>query len=517
MITFFARRLLTSAIVVLLSSFIMYVLVDIAIDPLADLRVSTAPNRQQQIDARIAQLNLNDPITSRYFEWLQGILGCTYGQCDLGRDWDKNQTVMHQLSGAILNTLQLVTAATVIAVLFGITVGILTALRQYSGFDYSVTFMSFLLYSLPVFWVAVLLKYFLAIDFNDWLQDPVIPPWVMVGSGLVVGVVLAAALGGSIVRRVRIGAIALVSVVALCIYLNVTDFFVRPSQGNIVDLIEVGVLSVGFAFLVTELSTGIHNRKALYSALTVAGIGVALYYPMLSFWASVDESWLMIIGLGLVAVLVGGLVGFAWGGPDWTRSSRTAALTAIPVSGLLFVDRLMQSWYAYVNNDRIKGRPIATIGPSTPNLEGSFWIQTMDTFTHILLPSVTLVLISFAAYTRYTRASTLEVLNQDYMRTARAKGLTERTVVMRHGFRNALLPLASVVPVDIITIIGGALLTETVFGWFGMGRMFLDGLARNVQEPVMAYIVIVGIFAVLANFIADLCYAVLDPRIRVNA
>jgi glutathione transport system permease protein len=107
------------------------------------------------------------------------------------------------------------------------------------------------------------------------------------------------------------------------------------------------------------------------------------------------------------------------------------------------------------------------------------------------------------------------VLNQDYIRTARSKGLTERTVIMRHAFRNALLPLASIVPVDIITLIGGAVLTETVFHWSGMGHLFVDSLTRNQQDPVMAYILIVGIFAVIANFVADLVYAVLDPRIRV--
>ncbi len=517
MITFFLRRFLTSALVVLVSSFIMYVLVDLSIDPIEDLRGSTAPNKAEQIAAREAMLNLDAPVTTRYFDWLKGAIGCTYGQCDLGKDWQKNQAVTDQLSGAISTSLQLVTAATFLAILFGIMVGIVSALRQYTGYDYSVTFLSFLFFSLPTFWVAVLAKYFLAIDFNDWLADPQIPLWLMLGTGAVVGITLAAAVGGTLKRRAELFGIGAVAVIAVSAYLNARDFFVQPSQGSAIDLLVVAVLSVGFAFAITELSTGVRNRRALYSALTMAGIGAALYYPMLSYWNSVDASWAMVLGLGLVAVIVGVIVGFAWGGPDWTRSSRTAAFTAIPVAGLLFVDRLMQSWDNYVNNGRIQGRPIATLGSGTPNLEGSFWIQTIDTGTHLLLPTVTLVLISFAGYTRYTRASTLEVLNQDYIRTARSKGLTERTVVMRHAFRNALLPLASVVPVDIITIIGGAVITETVFGWFGMGRLFVVALGSNLQDPVMAYILIVGIFAVLANFVADMAYAVLDPRIRVNA
>lgn len=330
MITFFLRRFLTSALVVLVSSFIMYVLVDLSIDPIEDLRGSTAPNKAEQIAAREAMLNLDAPVTTRYFDWLKGAIGCTYGQCDLGKDWQKNQAVTDQLSGAISTSLQLVTAATFLAILFGIMVGIVSALRQYTGYDYSVTFLSFLFFSLPTFWVAVLAKYFLAIDFNDWLADPQIPLWLMLGTGAVVGITLAAAVGGTLKRRAELFGIGAVAVIAVSAYLNARDFFVQPSQGSAIDLLVVAVLSVGFAFAITELSTGVRNRKALYSALTMAGIGAALYYPMLSYWNSVDASWPMVLGLGLVAVIVGVIVGFAWGGPDWTRSSRTAAFTAIP-------------------------------------------------------------------------------------------------------------------------------------------------------------------------------------------
>ena len=104
---------------------------------------------------------------------------------------------------------------------------------------------------------------------------------------------------------------------------------------------------------------------------------------------------------------------------------------------MIFVDRTMQAWNAYTNNPAIRGRPIKTIGDKQQGLEGDFWIQTVDLFTHLLLPTMALILISLASYTRYSRASLLEVLNQDYIRTARSKGLTERTVIMRHAFRNA--------------------------------------------------------------------------------
>jgi peptide/nickel transport system permease protein len=309
-----------------------------------------------------------------------------------------------------------------------------------------------------------------------------------------------------------------VTVVA-AVYVNVSDWFTTPSRGDAFDLLLILASSVAAAYLITLLSTGLRNRRALGAALTMAALGAVLYFPMLSFWNAIFDqtNWGVVLGMGVLAMLVGVLVGRLWGGPDWRASSRTAALTAIPVAGMLFVDRALQSWPAYVDNPAVGGRPFATSDSSTPNLVGSFWIHTLDTFGHLLLPSISLVLISFASYTRYTRASMLEVMNQDYIRTARSKGLTERTVVMRHAFRNALMPLASIVPVDIITLVGGAILTETVFNWAGMGHLFVDALQRNQQDPVMAYILIVAILAVVANFVADLIYAVLDPRIRVAA
>jgi peptide/nickel transport system permease protein len=506
-----------SLLVVLISTVVMYVLVDLSIDPLEDLRTSTAPNKAQQMANRIAELHLDDPVLSRYLTWLKGASGCLYGNCDLGENWKTHQQVTSLLSGAVVTTIQLVGLATLLAIVLGVVVGIVSALRQYTGFDYSITFLSFLLYSLPVFWVAVLAKVFLAINFNNFLADPRISVPVMVIVALFVGVAISSAVAGSGIKRLRTFGIAAAVVVAMLIYINVTDWFTDPSIG----IVLIALSSVGWAFVVTILSTGLRNRKALYSALSVAALGSVLWLPMLFFWDYARSAgilgWPLVLAMFVLALVVSAGIGLAWGGPDRTRSARTAALTAIPVSMMLFVDRLMQSWSSYNENESIKDRPIATLGRSTPNLVGDFWIQTLDTFTHLVLPTATLILISFAAYTRYSRASMLEVMNQDYIRTARSKGLTERTVVMRHAFRNALLPLASIVPIDIITLLGGAVLTETVFGWFGMGRLFVVSLGNNQQDPVMAYIVIVGILAVIANLVADLIYAVLDPRIRVAA
>jgi peptide/nickel transport system permease protein len=519
MVVFFVKRLLTSMLVVLISTLVMYVLVDISIDPLFDLRVSNAFNKKDLIAQRIAMLKLDEPVLTRYFSWLKGASGCLYGQCDLNENWLTHQSVTSLLGGAVGTTIQLVGVATLFAIVLGVMVGIVSALRQYTGFDYSITFLSFLLYSLPVFWVAVLAKVFLAIDFNDFLgsPDPRLSITFVVGAAVLAGLAVAGAAAGAWRTRVRYGVVALVATAALIEYLNLTNFFRDPQLG----IVLIALLSVAWAFVVTELSTGIRNQKALYAALSVAALGAVLWLPMLFFWDWARSAgilgWPLVLGMFVVALVVSAGIGYAWGGPDRSRSARTAALTAIPVAGLLFVDRLLQSWQSYTTNGLIKGRPIATLGSSTPNLSGDFWIRTIDTGTHLALPTATLILISFASYTRYTRASMLEVMNQDYIRTARSKGLTERTVVMRHALRNALLPLASIVPIDIITLLGGAVITETVFGWFGMGRLFVVSLGSSQQYPVMAYIVIVGILAVIANFVADLIYAVLDPRIRVAA
>jgi peptide/nickel transport system permease protein len=213
---------------------------------------------------------------------------------------------------------------------------------------------------------------------------------------------------------------------------------------------------------------------------------------------------------------VGVGVGYAFGGNDKGLSARTGALTAVTTSFVIFTDRMLRAWKAYNENPAINGRPIKTQLPATPNIKGDFWIITTDTLTHLILPTITLMLISLATHSRFSRASMLEVMNQDYIRTARSKGLSERTVIMRHSFRNALIPMATVVAFDIAALIGGAVLTERVFGWKSMGALFSDGLTKTDPNPVMAFFVVGAVIAVLANLLADIAYAALDPRIRLT-
>jgi peptide/nickel transport system permease protein len=135
----------------------------------------------------------------------------------------------------------------------------------------------------------------------------------------------------------------------------------------------------------------------------------------------------------------------------------------------------------------------------------------------MILPTIALTLISFAGYIRFSRGTLLEVLNQDYIRTARAKGLTERTVIMRHAFRNTMIPITTIMVSDIAAIVGGAIITERVFGWYGMGTLFNKAIVSFDLNLLMGVILFLSTLAILANLIADLLYSVLDPRIRVGA
>jgi peptide/nickel transport system permease protein len=140
----------------------------------------------------------------------------------------------------------------------------------------------------------------------------------------------------------------------------------------------------------------------------------------------------------------------------------------------------------------------------------------IDLARHMILPSVTLAVGSVGSWSRYLRSSTLEVLGQDYVRTARAKGLRERVVMIRHVLRNAMIPFLTVVAIDIPLYLTGAVLTETVYSWPGMGRLFFDSLTKR-DYPILMGILLLGAFLiVIGNLIADVLYAVLDPRISLK-
>jgi len=139
-----------------------------------------------------------------------------------------------------------------------------------------------------------------------------------------------------------------------------------------------------------------------------------------------------------------------------------------------------------------------------------------DLAMHLVLPVTVLSLGFLASYVKYARASMLEVLDQDYIRTARAKGVKERKVVFRHALRNALIPIVTILGLDLPMLVSGAVLTEKVFNWPGMGRLFVDMATAREYSALMAIVIITSVFVVLGNMLADILYAVVDPRVQLG-
>jgi len=140
----------------------------------------------------------------------------------------------------------------------------------------------------------------------------------------------------------------------------------------------------------------------------------------------------------------------------------------------------------------------------------------LDYLRHLVLPCLVLTLVTVATWSRYMRAAMLDVTGQDYIRTARAKGVGRRAVLVRHAMRNAMLPMITIAGLQLPTLLGGALVTETVFTWPGMGRLFLDSIGYRDYPVVMGILMFSALLVLAGNLAADLLYVVADPRIRIR-
>ncbi|HEX4323708.1 MAG TPA: ABC transporter permease [Gaiellaceae bacterium] len=322
MLTYIVRRILYSIPVLFLSTFLSFLFVSYAGDPTAVLRANPRVPHSTYVHL-YHQLHLDKPVIVRYFYWLDD----TFTH-KLGKSLITLQPLWPQITRTMGHTAQFIIISEILALILGVAVGIYSAIRQYSVFDYLFTSISFLGFAMPTFWLALLLQ----ISFTD-------------------------------------------------IYLH-------------------------------------WNIRIFYTS-----------------------------GLNTVP-----------GGPAWS------------------IDRMQ----------------------------------------HLALPVLTLLIISFALYSRYMRASMLDVINSDYVRTARAKGVSEWRVVMRHVFRNALIPITTVAALNFGALLGGAIVTETVFSLDGIGYFFIQSLNSLDLYAVMAYLLITAIAIVVFNLIADILYGFLDPRIRYD-
>ena len=320
MLTYIVRRILYSIPVLFFSTFLSFLFVSYAGNPTSLLRQNPRVPANT-IKVLIHQEHLDMPVIQRYFYWLHDVF-----TQKLGKSLVTLQPIWPQVTRTMGHTLQFILIAEVLALILGVSVGIYSAIRQYSLFDYTFTSISFLGFAMPTFWLALLLQ----IAFTD-------------------------------------------------IYLH-------------------------------------WNVRIFYTS-----------------------------GLNTLP-----------GGPAWS----------------------------------------------------------LDRLQHLALPVMTLLIISFALYSRFMRASMLDVINSDYVRTARAKGMSEWRVIMRHVFRNALIPIVTVAALNFGALLGGAIVTETVFSLDGIGYWFIQALNRLDLYEVMAYLLVTAIAVVVFNLIADILYGFLDPRIR---
>ena len=323
MLTYIARRILYSIPVLLATSFLSFTFITKSSDPLANLRANPRDNNPVLLHHLAHVYHLDQSLPVRYWYWLQDVF-----VHKLGISLLTSQPIWPDISVAIEHTLQIILLAQVIALVLGVAVGIYSAIRQYSPFDYAMTSVSFLGYAMPTFWLALILQILFVDIYLKW--------------------------------HVRI-------------------------------------------FYTSGLNSGVTS----------------------STWS---------------------------------------------------IDRLQ----------------------------------------HIALPVITLTVVSFALYSRYMRATMLDVINSDYVRTARAKGLPERLVIFRHVVRNALIPIVTVSALQFGALLGGAIVTESIFQLNGMGYFFITRLQTNDVYSVMAYVMIVAITVIIFNLLADILYGYLDPRIRYD-
>lgn len=324
MVTYIARRILYSIPVLALSSFISFVFVSEAGSPLDNLRQN--PQTTPQIIHHLEHVyHLDKPVIVRYGYWVESVFSIHH---PLGISLATFQPIWPDISRAMLHTAQVLFLAQLIALVLGVIVGVFSAIKQYSIFDYTFTTVSFLGYAMPTFWLALLLQTTFTNIYLKW--------------------------------HVRI-------------------------------------------FYTSGLNSG-----------------------------ATSSTW------------------------------------------------------------------------------------SLDRLQHIALPVFTLAVVSFALYSRYMRASMLDVINSDYVRTARAKGVPEWRVILRHVVRNALIPIVTVSALTFGALLAGAVVTESIFTLDGMGYYFIYKLGQLDVYAIMGYLIIVAVSVVLFNLIADILYGFLDPRIRYD-
>ncbi|TPG31236.1 ABC transporter permease [Mycolicibacterium hodleri] len=237
-----------------------------------------------------------------------------------------------------------------------------------------------------------------------------------------------------------------------------------------------------------------------------------------------DELWRR-IGVSLRLVLIGSLLGTvigvvvgAWGAIRQYRVSDRiiTVLSLLLISMPTFVVANLLILGALRANTALGFNLFEYTGETSATLTGGIWTQFIDRLQHLVLPTATLALFSIAGFSRYQRNAMLDVLGQDFIRTARAKGLTRRQALFKHGLRTALIPMATLFAYGVGGLVTGAVFVEKIFGWHGMGEWVVLGIATQDTNIIAAITVFTGATILLAGLLSDVIYAALDPRVRVT-
>ena len=238
--------------------------------------------------------------------------------------------------------------------------------------------------------------------------------------------------------------------------------------------------------------------------------------------AQIGQRLTVTLKLVVPAVILSVLIGVVVGVISAVRQYKpvdhiSTGLAYLFFSTPVFVLGLLLKDFLAVNVNKAAGHTVLyTVGESTPGITGG-WNVFVNEVQHAVLPVLTLTLITYATWSRFQRAAMLDVLNADYIRLARAKGLSPRRVLFVHALRNALIPVITIVAIDFAALLGGAVVTEIVFSWYGMGQYLLNGLIGAESPDVYAvqgWLMVTGTAVIVFNILADVLYGLLDPRVR---
>jgi peptide/nickel transport system permease protein len=238
-------------------------------------------------------------------------------------------------------------------------------------------------------------------------------------------------------------------------------------------------------------------------------------------WPSMKDALANTLVLGIAAAVVGVTIGLGIGilaalrpYSKFDTAATTGAFVGFSIPPFVAAVILQLVFAVYMTKWLGLSKPfLPTSGIYPPGHTG---FDPVLRAKHLILPVTVVAIQTIAVYSRYMRTQLMEVKSSDYMRTARSKGISERAVIVKHGLRNALIPIVTVAAIDIGAIIGGLIITERIFEYRGMGDFFLTALSNGDFPQLMPWLVIVVISVILFNLLADVLYAVLDPRIRLE-